>query len=69
MISGSSAFILLANSKQATPSPMSHRAAEPFFRSAAWVELEIGQQHHALGRSESDKRRRGQGLPLALSTR
>ncbi len=33
MMSGSIAFILLVNSKHATPSPMSQSAAEPFFSS------------------------------------
>ena len=39
MMSGSSAFILLVNSKQVTPSPMSHSAAEPFLRIGLEVSL------------------------------
>ena len=48
-VSASSAFILRVNSKQATPSPMSQSAAEPFAQQACRGPLDVGEQQHAVG--------------------
>ena len=48
-MSASSEFILLVNSKQSTPSPMSQTEAEPFFSTRLGGQLDVFEQQHAFG--------------------
>ncbi len=53
MVPSSSAFILLVNSKQATPSPMSHSAAEPFLSTGLPARLMSSSSSTPSGRGTS----------------
>ncbi len=47
-IPSSSAFILLVNSRQRTPSPRSQSAADEFFATGFDGQFDVGEQQHAL---------------------